>query len=181
MRSAHFDVDKVRADFPIFNQEIHGKPLTYLDSAASAQKPQAVLDRLMTAYGHDYANVHRGLHTLANRSTEAYEGARAIVQRHLGAPSAEEIVFTRSSTESINLVAQAYLRPRIKPGDEIVLSIMEHHSNIVPWHQLRAEKGAVLKWVELNEDGSYTRLAPPSEALACSAQDALLEELAAES
>ncbi len=149
-----FDVEKVRADFPIFNQEIHGKPLTYLDSAASAQKPQAVLDRIMQAYAHDYSNVHRGLHTLANRSTEAYEGAREIVRAHLNAPSAEEVIFTRSSTEAINLVAQAYLRPLIQPGDEIVLSVMEHHSNIVPWHQLREEKGAVLKWVELSEDGS---------------------------
>ncbi|GAB5376215.1 MAG: cysteine desulfurase [Acuticoccus sp.] len=148
------DIEAVRADFPILSQEIHGKPLAYLDNAASAQKPQAVLERIMQAYGADYANVHRGLHTLANRSTEAYEGAREIVRGHLGAPSVEEIVFTRSSTEAINLVAQAYLRPRIEPGDEIVLTVMEHHSNIVPWHQLRTEKGAVLKWVELNEDGT---------------------------
>jgi len=149
-----FDIDRVRADFPILGQEIHGKPLAYLDNAASAQKPRAMLDRVMKAYAEDYSNVHRGLHSLANRSTEAYEGARAIVREHLGAPSAEEVIFTRSSTEAINLVAQAYLRPRIKEGDEIVLSVMEHHSNIVPWHQLREEKGAVLKWVELNEDGT---------------------------
>ncbi|MEM7694345.1 MAG: cysteine desulfurase [Pseudomonadota bacterium] len=152
-----FDVAKVRADFPIFAQTIHGKPLTYLDSAASAQKPEAVLARVRQAYADDYANVHRGLHTLANRSTEAYEGAREIVRRHIGAPTAEEVIFTRSSTEAINLVAQAYLRPTIQPGDEIVLTVMEHHSNIVPWHQLREEKGAVLKWVELAEDGSLDR------------------------
>lgn len=151
--AAPLDIEKVRADFPILTQEIHGKPLAYLDNAASAQKPKAVLDRIMKAYGEDYANVHRGLHTLANRSTEAYEGAREIVRGHLNAPSAEEIIFTRSSTEAINLVAQAYLRPIIEPGDEIVLSVMEHHSNIVPWHQLCVEKGAVLKWVEVDADG----------------------------
>ncbi|MEM0907697.1 MAG: cysteine desulfurase [Pseudomonadota bacterium] len=153
-RAPCLDIDAIRADFPILSQTIHGKPLTYLDSAASAQKPQAVLDRLMKAYGEDYSNVHRGLHTLANRSTEAYEDAREIVRAHLGAASTEEIVFTRSSTEAINLVAQAYLRPIIQPGDEIVLTVMEHHSNIVPWHQLREEKGAVLKWVEVTEDGA---------------------------
>ncbi len=148
-----FDVDAVRADFPILAQKIHGKPLTYLDSAASAQKPRQVLDRLMQAYSEDYANVHRGLHTLANRSTEAYENAREIVARHLNAEAPEQIIFTRSSTEAINLVAQAYARPRVQEGDEIVLSVMEHHSNIVPWHQLREEKGVVLKWVELTPDG----------------------------
>ena len=152
--SQPFDVEAVRADFPIFEQTIHGKPLTYLDSAASAQKPRAVLERVQRAYAQDYSNVHRGLHTLANRSTEAYENAREVVRAHLNALSSEEVVFTRSSTESINLVAQSYLRPRIEPGDEIVLTIMEHHSNIVPWHMLRTEKGAVLKWVGLEDDGS---------------------------
>ena len=154
MRVPTLDVEAVRAEFPIFDQKIGGKPLTYLDSAASAQKPEAVLQRIRKAYAEDYANVHRGLHTLANRSTEAYENAREIVRGHLGAGSTDEVIFTRSSTEAINLVAQAYLRPRISAGDEIVLTVMEHHSNIVPWHQLREEKGAVLKWVELNEDGS---------------------------
>ena len=152
--SQPFDVEAVRADFPIFEQTIHGKPLTYLDSAASAQKPRAVLERVQRAYAQDYSNVHRGLHTLANRSTEAYENAREVVRAHLNALSSEEVVFTRSSTESINLVAQSYVRPRIEPGDEIVLTIMEHHSNIVPWHMLRTEKGAVLKWVGLEDDGS---------------------------
>ncbi|MEM8552378.1 MAG: cysteine desulfurase [Pseudomonadota bacterium] len=148
-----FNVEAVRADFPILQQEVHGKPLTYLDNAASSQKPNAVLERIQRAYAHDYANVHRGLHTLANRSTEAYEGAREIVRAHIGAASTEEVIFTRSSTEGLNLVAQAYLRPRVKPGDEVVLSVMEHHSNIVPWHQLREEKGVVLKWVDVTEDG----------------------------
>ncbi|WP_332461112.1 cysteine desulfurase [Acuticoccus mangrovi] len=151
---APFDVEAVRADFPILRQEIHGKPLVYLDNAASAQKPQAVLDRIMQAYSEDYANVHRGLHTLANRSTEAYEGARETVRRHINAASADEVIFTRSSTEAINLVSNAWGRGHIGEGDEIVLSVMEHHSNIVPWHMLRTEKGAVLKWVELAEDGS---------------------------
>ncbi|WP_108660297.1 cysteine desulfurase [Acuticoccus kandeliae] len=149
-----YDVERVRADFPILTQKIHGKPLVYLDNAASAQKPRAVLDRLEQAYAQDYANVHRGLHTLANRSTEAYEGAREIVRAHLNAASTDEIIFTRSSTEAINLVAASYGRGHIGEGDEIVLSVMEHHSNIVPWHFLRAERGAVLKWVELTEDGS---------------------------
>lgn len=148
------DVDRVRADFPILRQEIHGKPLVYLDNAASAQKPNAVLDRIHQAYAQDYSNVHRGLHTLANRSTEAYEDAREVVRAHLGAATSEEIVFTRSSTEAINLVASSFLRPRIEEGDEIILTVMEHHSNIVPWHFLRKEKGAVLKWVGINGDGS---------------------------
>jgi len=148
------DVEAVRADFPILSQKIHGKPLVYLDNAASAQKPNAVLERIHKAYAEDYANVHRGLHTLANRSTEAYENAREIVRAHLNALSSEEIVFTRSSTEAINLVAQTFGRERIGEGDEIVLTVMEHHSNIVPWHFLRERQGAVLKWVELAEDGS---------------------------
>ncbi|MEM8855496.1 MAG: aminotransferase class V-fold PLP-dependent enzyme, partial [Pseudomonadota bacterium] len=153
--AASLDMEAVRADFPILAQEINGKPLTYLDNAASAQKPRAVMDRLEQAYLKDYANVHRGLHTLANRSTEAYEGAREIVRRHLNAPSAEEVIFTRSSTEGINLVADTFGRQNIGEGDEIVLTVMEHHSNIVPWHMLRTEKGAVLKWVELGRDGAF--------------------------
>lgn len=154
MATVPLDVEAVRADFPILSQTIHGKPLVYLDNAASAQKPRAVLDRIQKAYAEDYANVHRGLHTLANRSTEAYENAREIVRRHLNALSGEEIVFTRSSTEAINLVAQTFGRERVKEGDEIVLTVMEHHSNIVPWHFLRERHGAVLKWVELAPDGS---------------------------
>ena len=152
--AAPLDVEAVRADFPILRQMIHGKPLVYVDNAASAQKPQAVLDRIMRAYAEDYANVHRGLHTLANRSTEAYENAREIVRRHLNAATPEQIVFTRSSTEAINLVAQTFGRERVGEGDEIVLTVMEHHSNIVPWHFLRERQGAKLRWVELREDGS---------------------------
>lgn len=154
IRTEPLDIEAVRADFPILAQEIHGKPLVYLDSAASAQKPTAVLERVQRAYAEDYANVHRGLHTLANRSTEAYENAREIVRRHLNAPTAEEVIFTRSSTEAINLVAQTFGRRRIGAGDEIVLTVMEHHSNIVPWHFLREAHGAVLKWVGLALDGS---------------------------
>ena len=153
-RAPGLDIDKVRADFPILSQEIHGKPLVYLDSAASAQKPQAVLDRIMQAYALDFANVHRGLHTLANRSTEAYEGAREIVRRFINAPSTEEVIFTRSSTEALNLVAQSFGRTTIGEGDEIVITVMEHHSNVVPWHFLRERQGAVIKWVGLREDGS---------------------------
>ena len=151
---ATLDVARIREDFPILKETIHGKPLVYLDSAASAQKPTPVLERLIEAYTRDYANVHRGLHTLANRSTEAYEGARETVRRFLNAPSTEEVIFTRSSTEAINLVAQTFGRTRIGEGDEIVVTVMEHHSNIVPWHFLRERQGAVIKWIGLTEDGS---------------------------
>jgi cysteine desulfurase/selenocysteine lyase len=150
-----FDLAKVRADFPILQEKIHNHRLVYLDSGASAQKPLAVLDKMDWAHRHAYANVHRGLHTLANRATEAYEGGRAAVQRLLNASRPEEIVFTRSATEAINLVASSFAGPRIGEGDEIVLSIMEHHSNIVPWHFHRARKGAVLKWVDVRDDGSF--------------------------
>ncbi len=150
-----FDLQKVRADFPILDEKIHGHRLVYLDSGASAQKPTAVLDRMDWAHQHAYANVHRGLHTLANRATEAYEGGREAVRRLLNAGRAEEIIFTRSATESINLVASSFAGPRIGAGDEIVISIMEHHSNIVPWHFLRERQGAVLKWVDVGDDGSF--------------------------
>ena len=154
-RAAPYDVARIRADFPILSRTIHGKPLVYLDSAASAQKPQAVLDRIMRAYTEEYANVHRGLHTLANLATEAYEEARDKVRAFLNAASTEEIVFTRSSTEAINLVAASYGGMVLKPGDEIVLTIMEHHSNIVPWHFHRERGGAVLKWVDVGDDGTF--------------------------
>jgi len=150
-----FDLEKVRADFPILSEVIHGNRLVYLDSGASAQKPVQVLDRMDHAFRHEYANVHRGLHTLANRATEAYEGGRIIAQKFLNAARPEEIVFTRSATEAINLVASSFAGPRIGEGDEIVLSIMEHHSNIVPWHFHRERKGAVLKWVDVRDDGSF--------------------------
>ena len=150
-----YDVDRVREDFPILGMQVHGKPLVYLDNAASAQKPKAVLDRLTQAYTSEYANVHRGLHYLANAATEAYEGAREKVAGFLNAGRSEEIVFTRGATEAINLVAQTFGRERIGPGDEIVLSIMEHHANIVPWHFLRERHGAVIKWAPVDDDGNF--------------------------
>jgi cysteine desulfurase/selenocysteine lyase len=150
-----FDVERVRADFPVLAMEVYGKPLVYLDNAASAQKPKAVLDRLHKAYTEEYANVHRGLHYLANAATEAYEGAREKVRAFLNAERTEEIVFTRNATEAINLVAYTFARERIQPGDEIVLSIMEHHSNIVPWHFLRERHGAVLKWAPVDDEGNF--------------------------
>src|SRR5438445_996384 len=150
-----YDVDRIRAEFPILGLPVYGKPLVYLDNAASAQKPQAVLDRLHHAYTAEYANVHRGLHYLANAATEAYEGAREKVRAFLNAARPEEIVFTRNATEAINLVAYTFARELIKPGDEIVLSIMEHHSNIVPWHFLRERQGAVIKWAPVDEEGNF--------------------------
>src|SRR5215813_4374731 len=150
-----YDVNRIRADFPILALEVYGKPLVYLDNAASAQKPKAVLERLERAYASEYANVHRGLHYLANAATEAYEEAREKVRGFLNAARKEEIIFTRNATEAINLVAYTFGRERIKPGDEIVLSIMEHHANIVPWHFLRERKGAVLKWVDVDDEGNF--------------------------
>ncbi|MGH6770187.1 MAG: cysteine desulfurase [Xanthobacteraceae bacterium] len=150
-----YDVDRIREDFPILGMEVYGKPLIYLDNAASAQKPKAVLDRINRAYTSEYANVHRGLHYLANAATEAYEGAREKVRAFLNAGRPEEIVFTRNATEAINLVAYTFGCDRIKPGDEIVLSIMEHHSNIVPWHFLRERQGAVIKWAPVDDDGNF--------------------------
>jgi len=144
-RNGAYDVTRIREDFPALALKVYGKPLIYLDNAASAQKPKAVLDRMRHAYENEYANVHRGLHYLANAATEAYEGAREKVRVFLNAKRAEEIIFTRNATEAINLVAYTFGRERIKAGDEIVLSIMEHHSNIVPWHFLRERQGAVIK------------------------------------
>jgi cysteine desulfurase / selenocysteine lyase len=150
-----YDVARVREDFPILSMQVYGKPLIYLDNAASAQKPKAVLDRIQQAYTSEYANVHRGLHYLANAATEAYEGAREKVRGFLNAARPEEIVFTRNATEAINLVAYTFARERVKPGDEIVLSIMEHHSNIVPWHFLRERQGAVIKWAPVDDEGNF--------------------------
>src|SRR5437870_13735785 len=150
-----YDVERIRADFPILAIQVYGKPLIYLDNAASAQKPKPVLDRLSHAYTSEYANVHRGLHYLANAATEAYEGAREKVRAFLNAARHEEIIFTRNATEAINLVAYTFGRERIKPGDEIVLSIMEHHSNIVPWHFLRERHGAVIKWAPVDDEGNF--------------------------
>jgi cysteine desulfurase / selenocysteine lyase len=150
-----YDVARVRQDFPALAMKVYGKPLVYLDNAASAQKPQAVLDRMTQAYTSEYANVHRGLHYLANAATEAYEGARAKVAQFVNAGRPEEIIFTRNVTEAINLVASSWGEPNIKQGDEIVLSIMEHHSNIVPWHFLRERHGAVLKWAPVDDEGNF--------------------------
>ena len=149
-----YDVRAVRADFPILSREVNGKPLVYLDNGASAQKPQVVIDAVTRAYSHEYANVHRGLHYLSNLATEKYESVRGKVARFLGAASDEEIVFTSGTTEGINLVSYAWAAPRMQPGDEIVLSILEHHANIVPWHFLRERQGVVLKWVDCGADGS---------------------------
>lgn len=145
-----FDVRAVREQFPILARQVHGKPLVYLDSAASAQKPDAVIDAMANAMRGSYANVHRGLHALANETTEAFENARAATALFLNAPSPETIVFTKGATAAINIVAAGV---DIQPGDDIVLSVMEHHSNIVPWHFLRERKGAVLKWLDVGDDG----------------------------
>jgi len=150
-----YDVEALRAQFPILAERPYGKKLVYLDNAASAQKPLVVLDRMRHFYEHEYSNVHRGLHYLANAATDAYEAARESVRRVLNAGSVNEIVFARSATEAINLVAASYGQ-RLQAGDEIVLTIMEHHANIVPWHFLRERKGVVLKWVDVADDGSIS-------------------------
>jgi cysteine desulfurase/selenocysteine lyase len=147
------DVPAIRKDFPALNQEVHGKPLAWLDNAATTQKPQSVIDALSYFYAHDNSNIHRGAHTLAARATDAYEQARQKVQTFLGASSAKEIVFVRGSTEGINLVAQSYGRKFLQPGDEIVLSTLEHHSNIVPWQLVAKEKGAVLRVIPVTDQG----------------------------
>ena len=149
-----YDAQKIRADFPILGREVNGKPLVYLDNGASAQKPKCVIDAVTRAYSHEYANVHRGLHYLSNLATEKYEAVRGIVARFLGAKDENEIVFTSGTTEGINLVAYGWAMPRMQPGDEIVLSVMEHHANIVPWHFLRERQGVVLKWVDVDATGA---------------------------
>ncbi|MDB5643047.1 MAG: cysteine desulfurase, SufS subfamily [Hyphomicrobiales bacterium] len=151
-----YDVDAIRKDFPILGDRPYGKPLVYLDNAASAQKPRQVIDRMVHAYEHEYANVHRGLHYLANAATEAFEDAREKVRAFLNAGSTDEIIFTRSATEAINIVAGSFGQGHLSEGDEVVLSIMEHHSNIVPWHFHRERKGVALKWVGVAEDGSFS-------------------------
>jgi len=150
-----YDVETVRGDFPILAEKVYGKPLVYLDNGASAQKPIAVLDRMRHAYTHEYANVHRGLHYLSNAATEAYEDAREAVRAFLNAPSMEQVIFTRSSTEAINLVAASYGGMVLGEGDEVILSILEHHSNIVPWNFHREKKGVVIKWAPVRDDGSF--------------------------
>ncbi|MHC0053896.1 cysteine desulfurase [Actibacterium sp. D379-3] len=148
-----YDVSAIRRDFPILAREVNGKPLVYLDNGASAQKPQVVIDAITTAYSMEYANVHRGLHYLSNLATEKYEAVRGKVAGFLGAKDEDEIVFTSGTTEGINLVAYGWAMPRLQAGDEIVLSVMEHHANIVPWHFLRERQGVVLKWVDVDANG----------------------------
>ncbi len=149
-----YDVNEIRKDFPILSREVHGKPLVYLDNGASAQKPQVVIDAVTRGYAEEYANVHRGLHYLSNLATDKYEAVRGIVQKFLGAAREEEILFTSGATEGLNLVSYGWGVPNLKAGDEIILSVMEHHANIVPWHFLRERMGVVLKWVDVAEDGS---------------------------
>ncbi len=149
-----YDVEKIRSDFPILSREVNGKPLTYLDNGASAQKPQVVIDAVTKAYAEEYANVHRGLHYLSNLATEKYEGVRRIIAKFLNAADEDHIVLNSGTTEGINLVAYAWAMPRMEAGDEIILSVMEHHANIVPWHFLRERQGVVLKWVDTEADGS---------------------------
>jgi cysteine desulfurase / selenocysteine lyase len=148
-----YDVAKIRQDFPILAREVNGKPLVYLDNGASAQKPQVVIDAITNGYSMEYANVHRGLHYLSNLATDKYEAVRGKVARFLNAGSEDEIVFTTGTTEGINLISYAWAAPRLQAGDEIVLSVMEHHANIVPWHFLRERQGVVLKWVEVDANG----------------------------
>ena len=148
-----YDVEQVRADFPILGRQVNGKPLVYLDNGASAQKPQVVIDAVTRAYSLEYANVHRGLHFLSNLATENYEAVRGKLARFLNAGSEDEMVFTSGTTEGINLVSYGWAAPRLGPGDEIVLSVMEHHANIVPWHFLRERQGVVLRWVDCDANG----------------------------
>ncbi len=148
-----FDVERIRDDFPILHQRMHGKPLAYLDNGASSQKPQCVLDAINQCYGRDYANVHRAVYALAERATLAYEGARQVIQSFINAASDKEIIFVRGTTEAINLVAQSYARPRLKRGDEIVITEMEHHSNIVPWQIVCEQSDAVLRVVPITDAG----------------------------
>jgi cysteine desulfurase/selenocysteine lyase len=152
---AAYDVEAIRREFPILSRTVYGKPLTYLDNAASAQKPRAVIDAITRAYSEEYANVHRGLHFLSNAATESYEAARETVRKFLNAAHTDEIIFTKNATEAMNLVADSFGRMAIGEGDEIVLSIMEHHSNIVPWNFHRERKGAVIKWAPVTDDGTF--------------------------
>ena len=149
-----YDVAKIRADFPILSREVNGKPLVYLDNGASAQKPQVVIDAITQAYSHEYANVHRGLHYLSNLATDKYEAVRGTIARFLNAGSEDDIIFNSGTTEGINMVAYSWAMPRLQQGDEIVLSVMEHHANIVPWHFLRERQGVVLKWVDVDSTGA---------------------------
>jgi cysteine desulfurase/selenocysteine lyase len=174
-QNAVWDVERIRQDFPALQQQVHGRPLVYLDNAATSQKPRAVLDALVAYYSFDNANVHRGVHLLSERATEAYEGARARIQRHLNAASPREIVFVRQATEGINLVMASYGRRFVGAGDEIVISAIEHHANIVPWQMLCEEKGARLRVVPIDDRGDllmeeYARLLGPRTKLVAMTQ-----------
>src|SRR3989338_7684755 len=166
LANAAYDVEKVRQDFPILSRTVYGKPLVYLDNAASAQKPQAVIDAMADVYAKEYSNVHRGMHYLSNMATEKFEQAREIARDFLNAAATDEIVFTSGATDAINLVASSFAGPRIEAGDEIILSVLEHHSNIVPWHFLRERQGAILKYVPVTDEGdldfeAYEKLFTP--------------------
>jgi cysteine desulfurase/selenocysteine lyase len=153
-RRIDFDVDSIRRDFPILHQSINGKPLVFLDNAASSQRPQEVIDAMSHYYERDHANVHRGVHTLSQRATDAYEGSRELVREFINAGSTKEIVFVRGTTEAVNLVAQSYARPLLRPGDEILISGLEHHANIVPWQLVCQQTGATLKVIPIDQTGS---------------------------
>ena len=152
--SPAYDIDAIRRDFPILSKEVYGKPLVYLDNGASAQKPQVVIDAISRSYSHEYSNVHRGLHYLSNLATDQYESVRGTVARFLNAGNEDHIVFTSGTTEGINLVAYGWAMPNLQAGDEIILSVMEHHANIVPWHFLRERQGVVIKWVDVDASGA---------------------------
>ena len=149
-----YDVETIRGDFPILSRQVNGKPLVYLDNGASAQKPKAVIDAVSHAYSHEYANVHRGLHTLSNLATDAYEAVRGKLKNFLGAAHEDEVLYTTGTTQAFNLVSYGWGIPNLSAGDEIILSVMEHHANIVPWHFLRERQGIVLKWIDTELDGS---------------------------
>ena len=149
-----YDVNTIRRDFPILSREVNGKPLVYLDNGASAQKPQVVIDAISRAYSHEYSNVHRGLHYLSNLATDQYESVRGTVARFLNVGNEDHVVFNSGTTEGINLVAYGWAMPNLSPGDEIILSVMEHHANIVPWHFLRERQGVVIKWVDVDATGA---------------------------
>ncbi|MGH9463714.1 MAG: aminotransferase class V-fold PLP-dependent enzyme, partial [Vicinamibacteria bacterium] len=152
-RNSSFDAHRIREDFPILKRKVHGKPLVYLDNAASSQKPKAVIDAISRLYSEDYANVHRGVHELSQRSTAAYENARVKARRFINAGTEREIIFCRGTTEAVNLVAQTYGRVHVRAGDEVLITTMEHHSNIVPWQILCEEKGAYLRVAPINDRG----------------------------
>ena len=149
-----YDVDEIRKDFPILSRTVNKKPLVYLDNGSSAQKPKAVIDAITKAYSEEYSNVHRGLHTLSNISTDNYEAVRGKIQGFLGAEHPEEIIFNSGATEGINMISYAWASPNLRAGDEIILSIMEHHANIIPWHFLRERQGVIIKWIDTDADGA---------------------------